>query len=296
MAYESTPWDSYTRSALEQAKNLMGTQAAAYPSYIPSQTKAPTQYSFYNYTPTTPMAQIQQPNYKGLLEGDYEKLQQNLASPGAAAATDAYNQGSVNLTGMMSGNGLYGSSIMANQQINNLDKVYQQVLADNAAKAVAQRYALQQTDLSDLNKFNAQNYATAVGEAKNIWAANAAESVNKQSYDASRLAFNQSQDSLLRDWENKNAYEKYAYDLAKNAYNNQSTEALMNRALALAGQGAPLSQMATNYNIAEQQAAAARQAAAAASSAANTSAWLGTAGTLAGGLLGNDTFTNWLFS
>jgi hypothetical protein len=296
MAYQATPWDTYTKSALDQAKRLMGAEVAVYPSYIPSQTKAPTQYEYYNYTPTTTMQQIQQPNYKGLLEGDYDKLQESLTSPGAAAATTAYDQGLLNLQSAMGGNGLYGSSIMANQQINGLDKVYQQAMADNAAKAAAQRYAMQQTDLSDLNKFNAQNYATAVGEAKNIWAANAAEAANKQSYDASKLAFTQSQDSLLRDWENKNAYEKYAYDLAKNAYNNQSTEALMNRALALAGQGAPLSQMATNYNIAEQQAAAARQAAAAASSAANTSAWLGTAGTLAGGLLGNDTFTNWLFS
>ena len=64
MAYEATPWDEYTKSALTQAQGLMGTPAAAYPSYIPSQTKAPQSYEYYNYTPTTPMAQLSQPNYR----------------------------------------------------------------------------------------------------------------------------------------------------------------------------------------------------------------------------------------
>lgn len=295
MAYQSTPFDSYITSGLEAAKGLLNQGYSAYqqyPSYVPSQASAPKEYDYYNYTPTTPMQQIQQPNYKGLMEGDYDKLQQSLTAPGQQAATDAYQQGLVNLQDTMGGRGLYGSSIMGNQQVQGLDKVYQNTLAQNAANAVAQRYGLQQQDLSDLNKFMAQNYATQVGENANIWKSNAAESANRGAYDSSNLAFKQSQDEMLRDWKNKQAYEKYTYDLAKNAYLNQIQENLFNKATALAGTGTPLTQMATNYNLAQQQAAAAQQAASQASSAANMNSWLG----LAGGLLGTQGVQNYIGS
>ena len=286
MAYQSTPFDTYIQSGLEAAKGLLNQGYSAYqqyPSYVPSQASAPKEYDYYNYTPTTPMQQIQQPNYKGLMEGDYDKLQQSLTAPGRQAATDAYQQGLLNLQDIMGGRGLYGSSIMGNQQVQGLDKVYQNALAQNAANAAAQRFGLQAQDLSDLNKFNAQNYATQVGENANIWKSGATEAANRQAYDASKLAFGQSQDEMLRDWQNKQAYEKYTYDLAKNAYMNQIQENLFNKATSLAGTGTPLTQMATNYNLAQQQAAAAQQAASQQASANNMTQWLG----LAGGLLGN---------
>ena len=297
MAYEATPWDEYTKNALDQAQGLMSTKVEDYPTYTPSQQQAPASYNYYNYNPTTPMASVSTPNYQGMMGGDYDKLQEALTTPGANAATGAYQTGMQGLNNAMSGRGLYGSSIMGNQQVQGLDKVYQQSLANNAANAAGQRYTLQQADLDALNKFNAQNYATGIDQNKNLWTANAAENANRQAYDSSKLGFNMTQDEQLRKWQNAQEYEKYTYDLAKNAYNNQATESLMNRALALAGQGAPLSAQATQYNIAEQQNQAAMQAAREASSAANTSAWLGAGGSVLGGLLstnnsGNNTLTN----
>lgn len=285
MAYEATPWDAYTTNALNQAQGLMTTPNSAYPAYKPTQSQSPASYDYYNYTATTPMAQISTPNYQGMMGGDYDKLQEALTTPGANAATGAYQTGLQGLNNAMSGRGLYGSSIMGNQQVQGLDKVYQQSLANNAANAAGQRYTLQQADLDALNKFNAQNYATGIDQNKNLWTANAVENANRQAYDSSKLGFNMTQADQLRQWQNAQEYEKYTYDLARNAYNNQATESLMNRALALAGQGAPLSASATNYQIAEAQNQAAMQAAREASSAANTAAWLGAGGSVLGGLL-----------
>ena len=295
MAYEPTPFDQYTLSALQQAQGLMTKPVQEYPQYIPSQTQAPQQYDYYNYTPSTPMQQIAQPNYKSMMEGDYDKLQTALTTPGQSAATSAYNQGMSNLQNVMSGRGLYGSSIMQNQQTQGLDKVYQQALANNASQAAATRYGMQQQDLSDFNKFMAQNFATDVGQQKNLWGANALDAENQNTYNSQKLGFGISQDSALRDWQNKMAYEQYTYDLAKNAYANQGDESLMNRALALAGQGAPLTQMATQYNIAQQQNEAARKAAQDAASSKELQSWLGLGGSIGGGLLGSDQFMNWLF-
>lgn len=291
MAYEATPWDAYTTNALNQAQGLMSTPAAEYPTYKPTQSQSPASYQYYNYNPTTPMASISTPTYQGMMGGDYDKLQEALTTPGANAATGAYNTGMQGLNNAMSGRGLYGSSIMGNQQVQGLDKVYQQALANNAANAAGQRYTLQQADLDALNKFNAQNYATGIDQNKNLWTANAAENANRQAYDSSKLGFNMTQDEQLRKWQNAQEYEKYTYDLARNAYNNQATESLMNRALALAGQGAPLSAQATNYQIAEAQNQAAMQAAREAASAQNTTAWLGAGGSALGGLLGG--YSNW---
>lgn len=385
----TSAYDAYTVAALNQGLGMMSKPVSAYPDYVPSQTAAPKTYDFYNYSPTTELQKINQPNYQmtadsgiygaglmntgnggsarnwgadvdlnkylasatgytgdfgggqyqewlasrpdlqalsdkvvanynknntyqGLMGSDYAALQQALTTPGQISAQNAYNQGLLNLRDTMGGRGLYGSSVMQNQQTQGLDKVLMDALSTNAAQAAATRYGMEQTDLqklneynlsrrqqnltreSDLNKYNAQNYATAIGEAKNIWAANAAETANRNAYDAAKLAFNQSQDSLLTDWANKQNYEKYTYNLAKNAYQNQSDEALMNRALALAGQGAPLTQMATNYQLAQQQNEAARQAAADASSANNLKSWMGLASSGLGGLLGTDAADDWL--
>ena len=42
----------------------MGKSYAQYPSYVSSQPYAPSQYSFYNYSPTDPMTQVNVPNYQ----------------------------------------------------------------------------------------------------------------------------------------------------------------------------------------------------------------------------------------
>lgn len=263
----ATNYDNYTKTGLSNAQGLMGsTGYAAYPN-------APQQYQYYNYSPNQPMAQINAPDYKGLMGQDYDKLQQALTQPGAAAATTAYQQGYTNLNNVMGGNGLYGSSIMANQANNNLDRTYQQALANNAANAVAQRYTMQQQDLSDYNKFNSQNYATGIDQNKALYQANA--------NDADR--YNQYQAGLLN-WNNTNANARYQYDLAKATYGNAGNEAKINQWLSLAGYGSPLATAAQQYK-------AAQNSASQMSDAANTSAWLGAAGSLAGGLLNSN--INW---
>lgn len=304
---DASTFDAYTLAGLDQAKALLGKAPAPYPSYTPSQTQSPSQMSYYNYTPTAPMNQIQSPNYEvtagdaeawkqwtpqsapdygnvntqaavtpwayqgvgtnaqaaeynwnqwtpqatnqylianpnaqaaeynwqdtalgmqtvtnpyaayagadpayqklettptfgnvqvtnpfaaygsnpdiqaaqinlgynklgstpiyqGLMGGDYEALQAALTSPGAAAARSAYEQGVTNLQDIMGGKGLYGSSIMQNQQREALDKVYQQALADNAAKAAAQRYVMEATDLQNRNTFGLDVYGQQMGE------------------------------------------------------------------------------------------------------------------------------------
>jgi len=91
----------------------------------------------------------------------------------------------------------------------------------------------------------------------------------------------------MRNWKNQQAYEKYSYNLARNAYQNQLQEAQMNQALALAGQGAPLSQMANNYSLAQQQLANQRDAA----SAQSVAGWASLASQGLGGLL--NSYNNW---
>lgn len=344
--YKATPYDKYTMNALDYAQKLMGQPYAQYPNYVSSAKTAPKSYDFYDYQATSPINQIQSPNYKmtaddaqkwqnwnaakspqyaSLMSGDYNKLQQALTTPGEIAAKQAYSQGLLDLNATMSGNGLYGSSIMGNQMNQGLNREYMNALSTNAANAVAQRYGLQNeqqqalnalrsgdyqtiqgllanqnlakntynqearaqdlTRESDINKFLSQNFATDVGQQKNIWTANALETANKQAYNASNLAFRQEQDNAIRNWQNQQAYEKYQYDLARGAYQNQLQEAQMNQALALAGQGAPLSQMANNYSLAQQQLAAAKDQA----SANSTAGWLSGGLGLLGGLLGTGT-------
>ena len=147
MAYEPTPFDQYTTFGLTEAQKLYQQQQAQgfqYPSYVSGATNAPTKENYFNYTPTAPMAQVQTPNYQlsaggyqGLMGGDYDKLQSALQQPGQMAATDAYNTGYTNLNNTMGGRGLYGSSMMANQATQGLDKTYQNALASNASGAVA---------------------------------------------------------------------------------------------------------------------------------------------------------------
>lgn len=86
------------------------------------------------------------PVYKGLMGGDYDSLQNSLTVGGRQAAENGYNTGTKNLNDTMSGKGLYGSSIMQQQQQQGLDREYMRALAGNEASAAATRYGMQQAD------------------------------------------------------------------------------------------------------------------------------------------------------
>lgn len=319
MAYEPTPFDQYTTYGLQTAQDILNRSMAnqsAYPAYVPSQGQSPAQMSYYDYTPTSPMARVNAPDYtvsggayKGLLGGDYSRLEEALRQPGEIAAGQAYQTGLNNLTNVMGGQGLYGSTIMGNQMNQGLMREYLDAMAKNASGATSKRYELEQAELAKLNeynlareleqnKYNAQMFASKVAQEGDIFKSNAALSDALNAYNAGKLSWDYQQAQAMRDWQNKSAYEKYTYDLAKQAYENQMQEMLMNRALAIAGQGAPLSQSYLNYQIAQQQAQAARDAANASANAATQASIYGALGTMGGGLLGGkgnlETLGNWV--
>ena len=91
--------------------------------------------------------------YNKLLEGDYDRLETALRDPAQRAATNAYEQGQTYLNDLMTGRGMYGSSVMTEQANEGLNKKYMDSMADAASQAVAQRYGLQQGD----EQFAAQN-------------------------------------------------------------------------------------------------------------------------------------------
>jgi len=109
------------------------------------------------------------PVYTGLMGGDYDKLQSSLAVGGRQAAENAYNTGTQNLTNTMGGRGLYGSSVMQQQQTQGLDREYMRAQAANEANAAAQRYAMQQADYKTAYEGAMQGYGinTAATTAAN---------------------------------------------------------------------------------------------------------------------------------
>lgn len=298
MAYTQTPYDTYALEALKNAQGLLKDSTyTAYPEYVPTQTNAPTQTQYAEYQPVSPLATVTAPNYKvGLMGGDYDALQQALTTPGANAATTAYNQGYNRLTNAMGGRGLYGSSIMQNQATQGLDSVYQQAMADNAAKAAAQRYSLQQQAAEDENQFNATLYPNMLQAANDQYKAGLLSTQDKRAYDVAKLEWDKSYQDALTDWENAKAYEQYQYQLANRADQNAWNEQQINANLSIAGYGAPLVSSANQATAAYNNYLASILNSQRAQQSANQSGWLGAAGTIAGGLLKNTDLVNSILS
>jgi hypothetical protein len=313
MAYESTPFDQYTTYGLTEAQGLLNQQKQQgfqYPSYVSAAKNAPTQQNYMSYTPNQPMAQVQTPDYqlsagdyKGLMGGDYNALQTALQQPGEIAAKTAYDQGQTNLTNQMGGQGMYGSSIMANQARTALDTPYQNAMATNAANAAVQRYGMEQTGLQNMNTFNLSReqemnkYGAQMSELQrnqnaDIWKSNATEADRQMQYNQGKMNWDQSFADQQRQWSNQQAYEKYTYDLAQQQAQAAYQERLVNQALAISGQGAPLVNSAQAAMTAEQNRQAQAQIAAENASVASQNGWLGAGGSVLGGLLGNTTYQN----
>lgn len=292
--YQGTPYDEYTLGALKNAQGLISnTGYNAYPEYVASQQKAPTQTDYVEYNPISPLANVTAPDYKnGLFGGDYDALQTALTTPGANAATTAYNQGTNNLQTTMGGRGLYGSSIMQNQQTNALDSTYQRAMADNAANAAALRYALQQKAAEDQNQFNATIYPNRLQAANDQYKAGLLGTQDKRSYDVNKLTWDKSYQDALTAWENAKSYEKYQYDIANRADKQGYNEQQLNSLLALAGQGAPLVSATNQATSAYNNYLASINASNQAYKSANQAGWLGAAGTIGAGLLKNEDLVN----
>ena len=208
-------------------------------------------------------------SYKGLMAGDYDKLQQALTEPGKIAAEEAYKTGLNDLKGFMGNNGMYGSSVMANQANQGINKQYMNANAINAANAAAQRYGLQQNDLQYGNTANMQdrqfadranrqdrqfgaNYGLQLADLerqRNLdqWKAGVTNASNVRDYNNQKFQFDFGNSEMARGEHNNLAQNKYNYDMQRAMWDAQNNEQLMNQALALAGRGAPLTTAAMNY-------------------------------------------------
>lgn len=251
-------WDQYAKKGLDYASGLLDYKAADYPAYTPSQATGPSSLPYVDYVGNASlqdlMKGISAPLYKGLLGGDYTALQQALTTPGQNAANAAYSKGTLNLSDVMSGRGLYGSSIMQNQQRDALDKVYQEAVANNAAKAAAARYAFEASDLANQNQFNQQSYTQGSLNALNQYQAGVTDAERLGTYNVNKLNWDQTAADNLRNWQNAMNYEKnFLYPLQSGAYGNAINEQAFNRGLALAGGATPLSNAATQYSLGLQQ-------------------------------------------
>jgi hypothetical protein len=243
-----TAYDDFIKKGLGDAQNLSGKASInGYTPYTSSVNNAPVKTQMYDFNANSPLQQINAPNYKGLMGGDYDKLQQALTQPGQQAAQNGYNSGTQNLNNAMGGRGLYGSSIMQQQQTQGLDREYMNSLASNSSNAAAQRYQMEQAGLMDLNKYNAQETAGLRGQAMNTAQVGAAESSARNQYGTQLFNNNREFNNNLNDWQNQRYYEdNYMKPESLRAFNQDDNTRRINESLALAGVGAPLQATAQN--------------------------------------------------
>ena len=114
------------------------------------------------------MAQLASaPAMERMMGGDYQSLQNALEQPGKINAQNAYNEGWQKLRSMVTDNGLYGSSIAANQFNQGLQREYNDALTKNAATAAATRYGMQADELNNLNNLAMQGYGINASDVQN---------------------------------------------------------------------------------------------------------------------------------
>ena len=245
----------YITSGMDKARAINdASTSAGYTPYTSSAKNAPVNTQMYDYTANSPLQQIAAPSYKGLMGGDYDKLEAALRQPGQQAATNAYNQGSQGLMNTMGGKGLYGSSIMQQQQNQGLNREYMNALANNASNATGQRYTMEQAGLKDFNAYNAQEIAGQRGQAMNTARVGQANTDGWNQYNNLKYNADKQYAEQLNNWKNQQNYEQnFLHPQAETAFNQSQQEMLMNRALSLAGYGAPLQAAQQNMLMKQQE-------------------------------------------
>lgn len=317
----------YSAVGLGGAHTLMAGQAArgnvGYPGA--PQLEGPADAGFYDYTPSSPIQRVQSPDYRlmqgegaiesryqGLMGGDYARLEQALYDPAAMAAKRAYEEGRINLENAMNARGLYGSSEFARQSTEGIGRTYQETLANAAAQAVAQRYGLQSQEMAQGEQFRQeatrmglmreQGYNTFMlnqaaqrqAQEQNIWQAGMTDTMRQQQHAQQAWAQRAASAQGAVDFRNQQAMMNYQQQLAARAGGLAEEESAFNRYMALAGLGAPMTSANLQYQAAVQQAQAQQQAASRAAGAATWGALAGAGTQLAGGLLANQQFMNYL--
>ena len=213
--------------------------------------------------------------YSGLMGSDYDRLEQSLRTPGEIAATNAYDRGSRDLNAYMGNSGMYGSSVMAQQANEGLNREYMNAEAANAAQAAAQRYGLQQNDLQFGAQYGLQR--ADLGRQQNLdqWKARTTNNGLLSDYQNQRFQFDVGNAEASRNERNMLNQQRYQHQLQQVNWNNMMNEQLMNQALALSGQGAPLANASMNYRSQQD-----------ALDAADNQAWWNLGTQVVGGLFG----------
>jgi hypothetical protein len=191
--------------------------------------------------------------YQGLMEGDYNRLEESLRTPGEIAAQRAFQEGGNYLKDVMGGKGMYGSSVMGNQANTGLNQRYMDTMASNAAQAASQRYGFEQND----NQFGA-NYGL---QRSDLLRQNALDQYNSDmtgrnllnDYNNQRFQFDYGLGEAARGERNNLLQNKFQYDLASQQWRNAMNENLMNAALATTGFNANLSNANRLYEQQQQQ-------------------------------------------
>ena len=112
-----------------------------------------------NWWESASKAQKVNPQYTGLMGGDWESYQKALQAPGEAAARQSWQDSTNALQRSATGNGMYGSSQYTRQMVDRAATPYMNALTKNAAQAAAQRYQAQNQE----NQFAANYGLQAAG-------------------------------------------------------------------------------------------------------------------------------------
>jgi len=159
-SYVSAPAQSVTDWASSADK--VDTNTASWSD--PGSWQGMSGYSSWIAAPTRSAYSGAEPTYSRLSDGDYARLEDSLKTAGEVSAKQAYDTTWGDLRETMSGNGLYGSSIMAKNAEQNVFQPYIDALTTNAATAANNRYAFQQSDNQYASDLANSIFQTRVGE------------------------------------------------------------------------------------------------------------------------------------
>jgi len=204
------------------------------------------------------------------LGGQY---QQALAANAAQAAAQRYgmqqqdlaalNEFQLARTGLGVGQEQFATGQAQDVYQQNVERMMQQQMEANKAGL-----AQEQISLDAAKAQAAHGIATAGIEsnvAQDVYRAGAEQTNRYQDWLNQQTQFQMGQDESQRQWSNQQVQDQFNYAMMQQQWQQQIQEMLMNQALALAGQGAPLAsaQMAAQSQIeaAQQQSKAAETAA-----------------------------------
>ncbi|WP_156920689.1 hypothetical protein [Fundidesulfovibrio putealis] len=164
---DAPAWNNWTEKAANPLDYNPGNYVSAPDYKMAFWQSAPQRSAYGGATPT----------YERLSQGDYKDYETALRTPGEIAAKEALASGQKNLNSTMANNGMYGSSIMANQANDNLYKNYLNTMATNSSNATTNRFGMQQQDNQYAAGFDKSLYDTKVNENQNLNSMNLQENL-----------------------------------------------------------------------------------------------------------------------